>query len=245
MLFNRSLTFDQSCFWLWIFLDFSLAGDIDENWHLSPIANDEALPLPGDPNVVAKLELLDSKYYQVNGDHLEIKRDRHIPISIKSSRMYQSYLVGLVHTASGMDNKPIVSKNGGPAFDTNIGIKKILSTASHGNIHVMQVLKKDFSLKFDTEGSHRANEGNRKDNRIWSLFVLPMMSEDANDVLRTNEDDFKESLKQAKTIQVVAELRTLDKIEATMNWLKRRYEFSPEDEENQRNILKKCSKNSL
>ena len=230
------------------FLDFSLAGDIDENWHLFPIANDEALPLPDDPNVVAKLELLDSKYYHVNGvndNHLDIKRDRHIPISIKSSRMYQSYLVGLVHTASGMDNKPIVSKNGGPAFDTNIGIKKILSTASHGNIHVMQVLKKDFSIKFDTEGSHRANEGNRKDNRIWSLFVLPMMSEDANDVLRTNEDDFKESLKQAKTIQVVAELRTLDKIEATMNWLKRRYEFSPEDEENQRNILKKCSKNSL
>merc|ERR1711983_230552 len=125
-------------------------GDIDENWHLFPIANDEALPLPDDPNVVAKLELLDSKYYHVNGvndNHLDIKRDRHLPISIKSSRMYQSYLVGLVHTASGMDNKPIVSKNGGPAFDTNIGIKKILSTASHGNIHVMQVLKKDFSLK--------------------------------------------------------------------------------------------------
>ena len=79
--------------------------------------------------------------------------------------MHQSYLVGLVHTAPGMEKRQIVSKppvNIGPAFNTDTGMMKVLSTSTHGsNIHVMKTEKKTFNLNFSTEGSHSINEGNR------------------------------------------------------------------------------------
>lgn len=96
-----------------------------------------------------------------------MKRDRPIPIVINSSHMHQSYLVGLVHTAPGMEKRQIVSKINqvgrvGPAFNTDTGMMKVLSTSTHGsNIHVMKTEKKTFNLNFSTEGSHSINEGNR------------------------------------------------------------------------------------
>ena len=84
----------------------------------------------------------------------------------------------------------------------------------------------------------------RKNNRIWNLFVLPLKPQiEINGVFTTNESDFKDCLERGRRIQVVAELRTSDKDRATLKWLKRKgYDFSPEDEEIQMNILKKCSK---
>ena len=130
----------------------------------------------------------------------------------------------------------------GPALKADSGTLRELSTLTHGSIHVWEV-SQEVNVNFVIEGSHRANDGDKMDNRKWQLFAIPKSAVNfrANDKVMTVGEDFKKILGSIR-IQVVAELRRPDTVEETMKGLKRSYNFDPSDEETVRAILKKAKK---
>ena len=133
----------------------------------------------------------------------------------------------------------------GPALKADSGTLRELSTLTHGSIHVWEV-SKEVNVNFVIEGSHRANDGDKMDNRQWQLFAIPKSAVNfgANDEVMTVGEDFKNIYlaKASIRIQVVAEMRRPNTVEETIKRLKRSYNFDPSDEDTVRAILKKAKK---
>merc|ERR1711963_640219 len=206
---------------------------------------EEALPPAEDPFSIG-LHFEDCKYTNNvgEGDLCHVKRNKAIPLTIEG--LNGLYLIGLVHTNPTMRARKIVSKDSsGPPLKPDVGILRELSTLTHGSIHVWEV-SQEVNVNFVIEGSHRANDGDKMDNRQWQLFAIPKSAVNfgANDEVMTVGEDFKRIYlaKASIRIQVVAELRRPDTVEETMKGLKRSYNFDPSDEETVRTILKKAKK---